>query len=292
MPKRPQNQPAAPAKLVIPRAEAEKKISAQIEVGKELRARPISSAADLERAREDRTRWSARSSEVLRRIVDSASLVEEYVQWYGTVSFLGETSLAEDVAEFREFVSDRLNRLQSILERLDLIPEPETAPLTQRSGIQSLDRRASRKVFVVHGRDEAGRDGVARFLTKLGLEPIILHEQPNRGATIIEKFERHSGDVAFAVIVLSPDDVGGLAEQTRSAKLSARARQNVIFEFGFFCGALGRKNVCALLKTGVEKPSDIDGVVYVLFDDAGAWQLQLAREVKAAGLTVDLNNAV
>jgi predicted nucleotide-binding protein len=98
------------------------------------------------------------------------------------------------------------------------------------------------------------KESVARFLEKLDLRPIILHEQPNKGRTVIEKFEAHS-DVGFAVVLLTPDDVGGLASSPD--KLSRRARQNVILELGYFIGKLGRAKVCALYKEGVEIPSDI-----------------------------------
>ncbi|MEE8356570.1 MAG: nucleotide-binding protein, partial [Anaerolineales bacterium] len=102
----------------------------------------------------------------------------------------------------------------------------------------------SKKIFIVHGRDEEAKDSLARFLEKLGLEVIILHEQPNQGRTIIEKFEDYS-DVGFAVVLLTPDDIGGRANDL---ELLPRARQNVVFELGFFIGALGRERVCALHK--------------------------------------------
>ena len=63
----------------------------------------------------------------------------------------------------------------------------------------------------------------------------------------------------------------------------------MILELGYFLGRLGRDRVCALVKDDVEIPSDYSGVVYVAFDDAGAWQLNLAKEMKDAGLPVDLN---
>ena len=105
----------------------------------------------------------------------------------------------------------------------------------------------------------------------------------------MEKVERHA-EVAFAVVLLTPDDVGAVA--TNPADVHPRARQNVIFELGYFLGKLGRKRVAALRKGEVEKPSDYDGVVYTPFDSAGAWKLLLARELKSAGLNVDLNDAV
>jgi predicted nucleotide-binding protein len=144
----------------------------------------------------------------------------------------------------------------------------------------------SRTVFIVHGHDEAVKQSVARFLEKLDLHPIILHEQPNKGRTIIEKFEAHS-DVGFAVVLLTPDDLGGVA--STPAKLQPRARQNVILELGYFIGKLGRARVCALYTKGVELPSDIHDVVYVPYDEGGAWRIGLARELNAAGITVDMN---
>ena len=122
------------------------------------------------------------------------------------------------------------------------------------------------------------------------IEPVILHEQPNKGRTIIEKFEDYAG-VGFAVILLTSDDVGKLNDDGAS-ELKPRARQNVILELGFFLGKLGRQRVCPLVKGNVETPSDYDGVVYTNFDDAGGWQLKLVRELKSAGFNVDANRAV
>lgn len=153
----------------------------------------------------------------------------------------------------------------------------------------SMGPISGKKVFLVHGHDESAREGTARFLEKLGLEAIILHEQPNAGRTIIEKVEKFA-EVAFAVVLLTPDDVGGTANNPQVLK--PRSRQNVILELGYFLGKLGRAHVAALLKGDVEKPSDYDGVVYISMDSGGAWKLQLARELKTAGLDIDLNDAV
>jgi len=150
-------------------------------------------------------------------------------------------------------------------------------------------KNMTRQVFIVHGHDSAAKESVARYLTKLDLEPIVLHEQPNAGRTIIEKFEAHS-DVAFAVVLLTPDDVGYSSGNSADAK--PRARQNVILELGFFTAALGRARVCALYTGGVEIPSDFSGVLYHELDAGGAWRLLLARELKAGGLEIDMNRAL
>lgn len=141
----------------------------------------------------------------------------------------------------------------------------------------------SNKVFIVHGHDEAALYGLARFLEKLGLVSIILKEEPDRGRTIIEKFEQ-SAEVGFAVILLTPDDVGA---SVKADMPSARARQNVIFELGYFTGKLGRGRVCLLRKGDVEIPSDLFGVIYTEMDPAEGWKARLVREMKEAGLDFD-----
>jgi predicted nucleotide-binding protein len=150
-------------------------------------------------------------------------------------------------------------------------------------------RRASRRVFVVHGHDAGSREAVARFLERLALQAIILKDQASAGQTIIEKFETES-DVGFAVVLLTPDDVGATGKAPR--KLRARARQNVVFELGYFSGTLGRGRVAALVKGDVEIPSDYKGVAFINLDEDDGWKIKLANELKAAGLSIDLNKAV
>jgi predicted nucleotide-binding protein len=146
----------------------------------------------------------------------------------------------------------------------------------------------SRKVFVVHGHDHGNKETVARFLGKLDLEPIILHEQPDQGKTVIEKFEAHAADVQCAVVILTADDDG--SPRVHSEQKELRARQNVILELGFFVGKLGRERTFALVEKGVTLPSDIHGVIYIPMDTE-EWRLRLVKELKAAGLPVDANRA-
>ena len=142
-------------------------------------------------------------------------------------------------------------------------------------------------MFLIHGHDEGTKQKVARFLEKLGLSVVILHEQVNKGMTIIEKFENYAANAGFAVALFTPDDIGYpmASEQNKQP----RARQNVVLEMGFFVGKLGRSKVCLLHKGAVELPSDILGVVYAPMDDSSGWQLTLARELRAAGYDIDLN---
>jgi predicted nucleotide-binding protein len=91
--------------------------------------------------------------------------------------------------------------------------------------------------------------------------------------------------VAFAIVLLTPDDVGRVANAD-AATDQPRARQNVVFELGYFFGKLGRDHV-AVINSGVEKPSDVDGLAYIAYP-AGNWQIDLAKELHGAGIPVDM----
>ena len=150
---------------------------------------------------------------------------------------------------------------------------------------ESID---SKRVFVVHGHDEASRELVARFISNLGLQPVILHEQANRGGSVLDKLIENS-DVGYAIVLLTPDDFGRAQPESEE---EPRARQNVILELGYFLAELGRERVLALRKGQVEIPSDYMGVLYVTFDESGAWKQELYREMRAVGFDIDWNSAM
>jgi predicted nucleotide-binding protein len=147
-------------------------------------------------------------------------------------------------------------------------------------------RPKSNRVFVVHGHDNEMKEAAARAIEKFSLEAVILHEQRNKGKTVIEKFE-HNSNVQFAVVLLSPDDMGYPKDSTPETA-RPRPRQNVVFELGFFVGKLGRENVFVLHRKAddFEILSDYAGVVYEVFDSAGAWKLKLANELEEVGYDI------
>jgi len=155
------------------------------------------------------------------------------------------------------------------------------------SGQSSSNLPAPNSVFIVHGRDEASKQAVARFLERLDIYPIVLQEQTNEGRTVIEKFERFAARAGFAVILMTPDDCGYLVGQAGETKF--RPRQNVLLELGYFAALLGRGKTLVMVKGELELPSDILGLVYEKMDLGDGWQLRLARELKAAGFNIDLN---
>ncbi len=141
-------------------------------------------------------------------------------------------------------------------------------------------------VFIGHGHDKAAKEAVTFFIKSLNLRPILLEEQTSTGRTIIDMFEDHS-NVAFAVMLLTPDDVGG--SQQGAEEVGLRARQNVILELGYFIGKIGRSKVSILCKEGVEIPSQLHGIRCLRMDSDDGWKRQLAQEMRGVGMNIDLN---
>lgn len=132
------------------------------------------------------------------------------------------------------------------------------------------------KGFIIHGHNDAIKYEVARFIDyDLKKKSIILHETVSKNKTVIEKFETNS-DVDFAIALWTADDLG---KAKKESDLKDRARQNVIFETGYFIGKLGREKVIILLESGVEKPSDYEGVVYISL--SGNWKYELQKEINS-----------
>lgn len=215
---------------------------------------------------------------------DWKALVNLYMQHNQPVANAQEVKdLFEEFERYR-FRPETLEQILGILKAIVTLNCSANFDVTDKAFDKS-----SRKVFVVHGHNEEYIEKVARLLEKLDCEPIIFKEQPNSGKTIIEKFKDLT-KVAFAVILYTACDRGGINDD--KSELRPRARQNVIFEHGYLFSQLGQERVCALVENGVEIPSDQSGIIYVPIDGSEAWKLQLAREMKSAGIDVDLNKII
>ncbi len=192
-------------------------------------------------------------------------------------SYIEETSYQEKVKGVAEAKVRSIQLLSAAIELLqerldDMAPQAAPAEISEKAAV-------SKRIFIVHGRDNDPKEAVARFVGSLGYEPVILHEQANKGRTIIEKFRDEAADVGFAIVLMTPDD--------KMSDNVLRARQNVILELGFFLGALGPDRVAAIVKGEIERPSDFDGVVYLPYD--AGWKAALGKELQAAGYNVDWN---
>lgn len=271
--------------LTRPRTELADMLKERIHLGEELEAAQINDEAGLVRWKDEFRAWDDYNTTLL---TNSFSTTEEASSYSWSVGIAGgHASLQDRIREAKRDLHTNIQRLVSLLGRLDLFPESPSV-VEQAASTPSL--RLGTGVFIVHGHDNAVKQEMTRFLEQItGTAPTILHEQPNGGRTIIEKFESVAADIGFAVVLLTGDDQGS---QTGSTNLNARARQNVVFEMGFFIGAIGRSRVAVVYERGVELPSDMSGVLYTEIDNAGAWKLGLARELRAAGIDVDMNKAI
>jgi predicted nucleotide-binding protein len=256
--------------------------------GRELLEKPVQSEADYELVKNDYRSWDEFNATLLRRSFSSPKPADAYASWpHAVVVGRGTPLLHQRIAELHQDINTKLRRIESLRGQLELYDE-NFVQLASTDAERSV--AAGNDIFIVHGHETAVREAAARFITAATTStPVILHEQANEGRTIIEKFEDYAPQAGFAVVLLTSDDVG---RSKQEAEDRPRARQNVVFELGFFVGVLGRSRVAVLYEQGVELPSDMSGVLYTAIDDRGAWKMELAREMRAAGLEVDLNQAI
>jgi predicted nucleotide-binding protein len=221
--------------------------------------------------------WRQKTGVVLRNVLgDANQLYENFEKIHYSLQVY--TSGTPD-SEFEKAKQRGVRQAVAVLEAAKLEVEMSGGAPEPTSG-----RVLGQTVFVVHGHGDARKHETARVLAKLtGNEPIILHEQANGGKTLIEKFEKNAEDVGYAVVLATRDDMGRANGETEE---HPRARQNVVFELGFFFGRLGRERVAVLYEEDVELPSDTDGIAYIPLVGDG-WKLGLARELDAAGIGVD-----
>lgn len=218
-------------------------------------------------------------------IIKAFGKPHENLKAYHDAKYVGEHWVGMPVEAIQSNFIKRLHKRKSLLE--GFVEQLEAfGSVGEPQPIVATRNLSSKKVFIVHGHNEQTKSELALILTRLGFEPIILHEQPSQGMTVIEKFEKHS-DVGFAFILLTPDDKGCKKEQVNN--FLPRARQNVVFEFGFFVGKLGRNRVCCLYTGDVELPSDLHGLIYLQFKSSvNEIQLDIVKELRAAGYEVKI----
>jgi predicted nucleotide-binding protein len=276
------SQPAVPNQPVLarPRAEIEQRLKERIQAGIDMQNKPRNHENDLAEYIVQSGKWRDYNAELFKRFFRDDSLYREYdTSTSGSYVDGFSSQVFMQIPLISASVGQQIATLESILERLEILEE---MPINQPEADAVRDLS---KVFVVHGHDDAALQGVARFLERIELTAIILREQPDQGRTIIEKFEACAKEVGFAVVLLTPDDLMEASATTN--RNTSRARQNVIFELGYFAGKLGRGRACLLRKGEVEIPSDLYGVIYTELDAADGWKLKLAKELKAAGLKFD-----
>ena len=163
---------------------------------------------------------------------------------------------------------------------LDLVMED--IEINKMNSLKENTRRQghmkSKDIFIVHGHDSSLKYNVSSWLSSRALQPIVLHEMANCGTNaILQKIEKYS-DVSCAIILMTADDLGKVKD---SDNLQPRARQNVVFEAGYFCGKLGSDRVIILYEEGGDLPGDLGGCVYIVADEHDGWREKVLKEFKA-----------
>lgn len=274
------NQPQT-VMLTISNEEFKQILTKRIEVGKEM----FQNDDNYIQLDKEFKLWDEYNIEVLKQCFNYSD--NSYKRTYYLAGFHTD-AIYSPVQAKKNLIICKLENLESLLNRADLI-KSEVAKVVNKPVSHSENSLSKNEVFIVHGHDDLAKNQVARFIEKLGLKPIILHEQVNSGKTIIEKIEEYS-NVGFGIVVYTSCDKG--CKNGEEANLSNRARQNVVFEHGYLIGKIGRKNVCALVKSDIETPNDISGVVYIPMDSDESWHLKIAKELKSSSYNIDLNKLI
>lgn len=273
--------------LTQPVKEFKSKLIERIQLGNELFERKITTREELINLEEDFDLWNDYNLEYLKQSFNHAS--NEYRKNYDNAgpsildAFKVSAKQKNELEELKERIRFKVKSLDQLHIKADLLKTANSLQMPTSSVKMATN---TSQVFIVHGHDEEAKSKTARFVEKLGLEAIILHEQASSSKTIIEKIEEYS-NVGFGIILYTPCDIG--AKKKQEPDLKSRARQNVVFEHGFLIGKIGRGNVCAIVKGEIETPNDISGVVYVPMDDSNSWQYAVAKEMKKSGYEIDLN---
>lgn len=284
-------EPKSPAELTMSRDEAKAKLQDRIEKAMELKRVQVNTPQSYEIAKNEYSKWNSFNSELLKRMFTTEELSTEYSWWGVGVMSIGRSSLGEQIAKLSKDIDEKIHRIDSLIERLELFPLSSALAVDTADGkFEPVPTSRSKKVFVVHGHDEIAKTNLEVFLHEIGLEPVVLHRQADEGMTVIEKFEKHS-EVGYAFILLTPDEVAYLKADAEKPddqrKKENRARPNVIFEFGYFVGKLGRARVCCLYTGDVALPSDVQGMIYKKFsNNIEEIAYSIIKDLKASGYAI------
>ncbi|MFI4985644.1 MAG: TIR domain-containing protein [Solirubrobacterales bacterium] len=305
--------------LVLARHIAEELLATQIEQGHALieRASLVGDLSDYESWKGNRRQWVTVTAESVASIFASSAEAQEFTQ--AASSPADGKQWQVEYANDLDCVRSAVDVLISLQHRIESAPQPAAGPPPlPELGLDSAQRPAEgveleprvangsvssmpsaspagpaagkreRQIFLIHGRDEKRMQAAVQLLETAGSHEItVMHDGPNEGRTLVERFAG-AAQSAYAIVLLTADDVGTpRLDLDEEPYFSPRARQGVVFQLGFLVGALTPSRVCVLYEHGVELPSNLDGLAYVRFDLAGAWQSKLLVELRGAGFDYD-----
>jgi hypothetical protein len=286
------------AKLIAPRAEAIAHLRSAIDKGTEILNFRIRNGDDLDKARGHKLEWVGDCTVLLNNLFDNVSVSDYVNDWVGKV-FPEYAEFGNFVEQFFEEMDFRLTKLRTVLKRVEsageaVAPPPSsktaesssaTAPTASSPSPQDSESQmpaavpaSSNKVlFVSHGAKDAASEAVINFIQALSL-PVSEADHTNGLIDTLET--RH--DTGF-IVVMNADVAGG--EKGAISESSS-------FKLGYCAGKLGLKRMCMVHTPAHATSGDSHGIAHVTIDNNGGWQLHLARQMKRAGLDIDLNRLV
>jgi hypothetical protein len=278
------------AKLIVTREDAIKHLKAALDRGGEIKALRIRNGDDLDEGRGHKLEWTQDVTDLLNKLFDNSSVADFCNDWVGKI-FPEYAEFGNFVDQFYEEMDYRLGKLRTVLKRVeqaaetaspplssapaqDAAPAPSPEPEPTESVMPAAQSPANFKVlFVTHGPRDASAEAVLQFMQQLSL-PVVEADHTNG---LIETLEARN-DAGFMVVM------NGIDGATPSGNLS----ESSVFKLGYCAGRIGIKRICMMHGTG-HGAGDGHGLPHVPVDANGGWQLHLARQMKRAGLDIDLN---
>ncbi len=260
--------------IVGSKAELEAQLKDRIDKGQELVSRDIQDDGGLSKLKADYYNWTEYNTDLLKQRFTTEQMAKEYSSIGGMV--VGRQSFLEKVQDTKNNIRNKIRRLNSIRDRLQLYQEVMPSEVAQPTEVPT-----SNKVFIIHGRNVEAALELQKLLNdQLSLDAIMLKDEPGKSRTLIEKFEDEAPRCGFAFALFTKDDFVNTGEENYF-----QMRPNTVFELGWFCGRLRRDKTCILLQEGTTLPSDLEGIETLRFrQSVEEVYLRVQKELRAAGL--------
>jgi predicted nucleotide-binding protein len=310
---------SAAAKLLVPKHDAARHLKLAVERGEQIKDLRIRNGDELDKGRGFKLEWIQDNTDLLTRMFDNVSVADYCNDWVGKI-FPEYAEFGNFVEQFYEEVEYRLNRMRSVLKRIEALPEPgpiqtpegsaivaaasgavmsaepapaaaAAAPAVEKAAPAPAEKQAKQSnhaakeknamvapantkvLFLSHGAHDPAGESIVQFMQQLAL-PVVTADLNNG---LVESLEGRS-DMSFVIVMNSP-----------TADQKAAVSDHVMFKLGYCAGKMGLKRMCMMDSAAHAAVSETHGIPHVPVDAGGGWQLHLARQMKRAGLDIDLN---
>ena len=284
-------------RLRRPREEVRDKLNHQLDEGQAILTYPISYEDDFKVARQEFDRWYDYTCDLLLKLFTTHITRSEFT----SLDVFSPVIYPSDIVnlkakKFHQSLEEYLNKLKSIMNRLELFEEDSSTSVTvlPEEAEAAIDKKV---VFVVHGRNENLRRAMFEFLRAIDLRPLEwtqVMKKTSQGAPYIgDVLDVAFGQAQAVVVLLTGDNEVRLQkkfwkenESENETKLTPQARPNVLFEAGMAMGRSAKRTI--LVQIGELRPwSDIGGRHITHLNDTPEKRHELVQKLKSAGCEVD-----